>query len=244
MRQLVKRIEQFANLYPDRESLVSAGAQLSYQALAQRIHSTRDELQALGVQRLGIYATNSLDWAILDLAASSADIVVVPIPLFFSAHQVEHLINNSFVDYIFTDRDFPYVSGLNLVSKTLQGEYVRQEIKAPQALPNYCKVTYTSGSTGQPKGACLGEGTMMSIVTSLSEALIPSRLGRHLALLPFATLLENVAGIYLALWMGRSIFIEPPDHLGLSSNHSFDPHMFARQIKASRAESEIGRAHV
>lgn len=82
MRQLVKRIEQFANLYTDRESLVSAGAQLSYQTLAQRIHSTRDELQALGIRRLGIYATNSFDWAILDLAASSADIVVVPIPLF------------------------------------------------------------------------------------------------------------------------------------------------------------------
>ena len=239
MRQLVKRIEQFANLYTDRESLVSAGAQLSYQTLAQRIHSTRDELQALGIRRLGIYATNSFDWAILDLAASSADIVVVPIPLFFSAHQVEHLMNNSFVDHIFTDRDFPFASGQNLASKTLQGEYVQRNITAPRTLPDYCKVTYTSGSTGQPKGACLGEGTMMSIVTSLSEALIPSQLGRHLALLPFATLLENVAGIYLALWMGRSIFIETPDQLGLSSNHTFDPHMFAGQIKASRAESVI-----
>lgn len=239
MQQLTQRIEQFGSLYPDRESLVSAKETLSYLALAQRIRDTRSELEALNIRRLGIYASNTLDWAIVDLAASSAGIVVVPIPLFFSAQQASHLIDNSALDHIFTDKAFPFATGIAQASTTLDGEYLRRDFPLPDAQPSYCKVTYTSGSTGQPKGACLKEETMMSIVTSLSDALIPSQLGRHLALLPFATLLENIAGIYLALWMGRSIVIEDPRELGLSSNHEFDPHRFAEQVKASAAESVI-----
>jgi len=239
MRDLVARIAQIASLYPEREALVCPNRTLTYADLASAIDATKCELHELGISRLAIYANNSADWAILDLAASAAGIVVVPIPLFFSASQTEHLITNSGIQMIFADRAGPLPARTQVASQTLKGNYLRVADSAHSAGASYSKVTYTSGSTGQPKGACLRSETMMSIVTSLSDALLPSQLRRHLALLPFATLLENVAGIYLPLWMGRAVVIDDPANLGLSSNHEFDPVRFAEQVARHQIESVI-----
>lgn len=43
--------------------------------------------------------------------------------------------------------------------------------QTPPIASDFCKVTYTSGSTGMPKGVCLGQDTLMRIVESLSDAL-------------------------------------------------------------------------
>ena len=191
MRDLVARIAQIAALYPEREALVCPNRTLTYADLASAIDATKCELHELGISRLAIYANNSADWAILDLAASAAGIVVVPIPLFFSASQTEHLITNSGIQMIFADRAGPLPARTQVASQTLKGNYLRVADSVHSAWASYSKVTYTSGSTGQPKGACLRSETMMSIVTSLSDALLPSQLRRHLALLPFATLLDR-----------------------------------------------------
>ena len=239
MRQLIARLEELAHLYPERECLVCPEYNLSYSELVRRLHATRAELEQLNITRLGVYANNSPEWAIIDLAASTAGMVVVPIPLFFSSGQIRHLIDNAQLECLYADRTFPLSVGSEHCSTVLTGRYITVTKTAPGLRPHYCKVTYTSGSTGHPKGACLRDETMMSIVTSLADALLPSQLGRHLSLLPFATLLENVAGIYLSLWMGRSVVIDDPANLGLASNHQFDPKLFASKVAASGAESVI-----
>jgi len=62
------------------------------------------------------------------------------------------------------------------------------------------KITFTSGSTGEPKGVCLGVPEQLAVATSV--AAVARNLGatRHYSALPLATLLENVAGVY-ASWM-------------------------------------------
>lgn len=101
------------------------------------------------------------------------------------------------------------------------------------------KITYTSGSTGTPKGVCLAEETINSITASLSNALASSHLGRHLCLIPFATLLENIAGIYVALSMGRSVVVEEVSQFGLISNHEFNVQRFVDAVRKYQIESVI-----
>ncbi|AZN64057.1 AMP-binding protein [Acinetobacter sp. ANC 4282] len=101
------------------------------------------------------------------------------------------------------------------------------------------KITYTSGSTGTPKGVCLAEETIDSITASLSNALVSSHLGRHLCLIPFATLLENIAGIYVALSMGRSVVVEEVSQFGLISNHEFNVQYFVDAVRKYQIESVI-----
>lgn len=101
------------------------------------------------------------------------------------------------------------------------------------------KITYTSGSTGTPKGVCLAEETIDSITASLSNALASSHLSRHLCLIPFATLLENIAGIYVALSMGRSVVVEEVSQFGLISNHAFNVQRFVDAVRKYQIESVI-----
>lgn len=61
------------------------------------------------------------------------------------------------------------------------------------------KVTFTSGTTGQPKGVCLSAGGMAAVARGLGEATAALGITRHLSALPFAVLLENVAGLMVPL---------------------------------------------
>ena len=129
----------------------------------------------------------------------------------------------------------------------------------------FCKVTYTSGSTGMPKGVCLSQDTLMRIVTSLSEALSDTLSDSdiansvcsnnsylntsdlvnstthfsHLSVLPFATLLENVAGVYVSLYMGRTVVTGQVDQFGLLSNQAFEAKRLLSVVKSYEVASVI-----
>lgn len=135
----------------------------------------------------------------------------------------------------------------------------------------FCKVTYTSGSTGMPKGVCLSQDTLMRIVTSLSGALSDTLTNdsnvnddnisdnfylddvysnnsylnnstahfSHLSVLPFATLLENVAGVYVSLYMGRTVVTGQVDQFGLLSNQAFKAKRLLSVVKSYDVASVI-----
>ena len=240
MESLLKRIAEIGAQYPTRIALVETQRTISYAELPQHLRDISAELADLGIRRLAIYGDNSIDWALIDLAAMSSNIIVVPIPLFFSNAQIQHLCEASKVDAIFADRPFPTSMDTKISAKTLNGYFMKLPVslESPTATP-FQKITFTSGSTGDPKGACLSTDTLLTITSSLASALTSSELGSHLCLLPFSTLLENVAGIYLPLWMGRTVCIDSPTKLGLLSNHQFDTQIFCNQVQASGAESVI-----
>ncbi len=240
MESLLKRIAEIGAQYPTRIALVETQRTISYAALPQHLRDISAELADLGIRRLAIYGDNSIDWALIDLAAMSTNIIVVPIPLFFSNAQIQHLCEASKVDAIFADRPFPTSMDTKISAKTLNGYFMKLPVslESPTA-PPFQKITFTSGSTGDPKGACLSTDTLLTITSSLASALTSSELGSHLCLLPFSTLLENVAGIYLPLWMGRTVCIDSPTKLGLLSNHQFDTQIFCNQVEATGAESVI-----
>ena len=245
MQQLIDRIHGTAKTDRGRLAFQSTQGNVTYQQLLERLTAISDELAALDVRRLGIYADNSIDWALIDIAATASDIAVIPIPLFFSRDQIQHLCQMSNLDTIFCDRVFPLLWDIQTPSEVTNGEYRRSSTERlqskciPSERPTFNKITFTSGSTGAPKGACLSVQTLLTITESLAQALAPSELGSHLCLLPFSTLLENVAGIYLTLWMGRTVCVEAPERLGLLSNHQFNAEIFIQQVRSTGVESVI-----
>ena len=238
MQRILNQIEHVARHEPTREAAVEPGFVCDYLTLFSRIQGAVEALSELGVTRLGLRATNSLNWAVVDLAASACGIAVVPIPLFFNEAQTMHLIENSGVESVFSDSPWPlpYLKQQTVVA--LKGSFFtlhRRDLKKT----DFHKITYTSGSTGTPKGVCLHEATMLTIVESLAQSLDTTLSGRHICLLPFATLLENVAGLYLAWFMGRSVVIDDPANLGLKSNHTFDVNRFAAAVALYKPQSVI-----
>ena len=74
-------------------AIESSSASISYECLFERVNELGDWLKAQHVSSVCIYAQNSIDWVIVDLACQQSDIVFTPIPLFFSKTQFNNLID-------------------------------------------------------------------------------------------------------------------------------------------------------
>jgi long-chain acyl-CoA synthetase len=101
------------------------------------------------------------------------------------------------------------------------------------------KVTFTSGTTAQPKGVCLGSSQQWALAQQLADTLAGLNIRRHLNLLPLSVLLENIAGTYTAMLSGARNISLPLAMTGLRGAASFDPGVCLAAIAATRAESVI-----
>ena len=171
---------------------------IDYRAMQARVAAQSDELRAHGVQVLGTQLDNGIDWAVADLAALHAGVLHVPLPLFFTAAQAEHALRASGADSVLDRR----------ADGALR---LRRRTAAPGITPHdgTAKITFTSGTTGTPKGVCLSAESMLAVAQGLAEALAPCGIERHLCALPLAVLLENIAGLYAPLLAGATVVVPP-----------------------------------
>jgi len=254
MNILLDAITKWAKTTPDRVALVGYEAnqtvELTYSELLNKIELVAAELIAQNIKALALRAENSIDWAIVDLAAMAADIVVVPIPTFFSDAQVEHTLEQSGVDALvgdwqawlashpkqsFNQQDHPFsIANLPLLRRNQLGDEGTQVAY----LPETGKITFTSGSTGQPKGVCLSNDHLCLVAKSLADA-VNSAAHSHLVLLPLSTLLENITGVYVPLMLGVTSYILPGEQTGLLGSSQFEPGLFAQALATIKPESLV-----
>jgi long-subunit acyl-CoA synthetase (AMP-forming) len=101
------------------------------------------------------------------------------------------------------------------------------------------KVTFTSGTTGTPKGVCLRADALHAVTQGLLEALAPLQLRSHLCALPLAVLLENVAGLASALAHGACCTVWPLHRLGWSGSSQLDMARFDAAVRSEQPHSVI-----
>ena len=95
MNELFENLNHYAQTDPEREAIVTAQTTLSYATLQQRVELLSAELATYQVQSLALWGVNQADWIVVDLAARKAAMTVIPVPLFFTAAQVQHLLQDS-----------------------------------------------------------------------------------------------------------------------------------------------------
>jgi len=118
-------------------------------------------------------------------------------------------------------------------------ELVRLPARAVAVPADTAKITFTSGTTGAPKGVCLSQAAMAAVAEGLAQATEPLQITRHLCALPFAVLLENIAGVLAPLSRGATCIVLPLQQLGLSGSSSFDPARFDAAVRQHRPHSVI-----
>jgi len=200
-------------------------------------------LQAGSTRVLATLMDNGPAWLMADLAASDAGLVHVPMPLFFSPDQLVHALAASGTDSLLLPpalaARFPQCTAhqmqlggqdLALLHLPAQGLALR---------PGTTKITFTSGSTGAPKGACLDGAAMQSVAAGLVQAMAPLDIRRHLCALPFAVLLENIAGLMAPLSRDACCIAPPLAELGLTGSSSFDPQRFDQALRRLKPDSLI-----
>jgi len=216
---------------PDNTVLLSDGnAGLDRAALEQGVARVCAALQARRVPdaAVALLADNSPQWLMIDLATQALGITLVPLPLFFTPAQWRHVMLESGAQAIFC-ADPRHAAALGcddaLDCDGPLGLYQARQGQAPVPLEDVQKITFTSGTTSTPKGVCLSTAQQWELAEALRAGLAPLALERHLCLLPFAVLLENIAGPYTALLSGATTICPPLAETGMSGASGFDPEL-------------------
>jgi len=244
---ILSAIRKHATIMPEQPAIESAELSINYADLAEAIDSQATRLQQAGLRVVALAADNQPAWLVADLACLQAGIPVIPVPHFFAPNQISHLLHTAGVDGLLTDQAEAMAALLTQVGISFQrtdisiaGLSLIQLDNKAVALPEGCaKITFTSGSTGDPKGVCLGLTAMESVACSLAKMTGATQTDRHLALLPYATLLENIGGAYAPLLVGATILAPGMAAVGMTGAAGLDVQQFVGSLHGLRATTCI-----
>ena len=221
----------------ERPALQQGERRLNYREVLQTVARRAERMRDAGARRVAIALDNGLDWALWDLAALQSGRVCVPLPAFFSPAQQAHVLDSAGIDALIVDdsRAFRH-AGFG----PAQDQLARRAVGSPPALPaGTVKITYTSGTTGQPKGVCLDAAAQLAVADSLCLASHSCAIQRHLCVLPLATLLENIAGLYAPLMAGAAVELMPMAEIGFVGASQFDVRRFLSALHHAQPNSLI-----
>jgi long-subunit acyl-CoA synthetase (AMP-forming) len=226
--------------------LRSAGGSFAAAALRAEVRSLAQRLRDQGTAVLATALDNGAAWVVADLAASEAGIVHVPLPLFFTAAQQRHALRATGADTLLAAPGLSFAADAAAGAPrpgTIAGEALAWWRLAPGARPalpdGTSKITFTSGTTGAPKGVCLRRDAMQAVAQGLVQALAPLGIERHLCVLPLPVLLENIAGLMAPLAHGACCTVLPLAAVGVTGSSGFDAARFAAAVDAEQPHSLI-----
>ncbi|MCB1954062.1 MAG: AMP-binding protein [Rhodocyclaceae bacterium] len=239
---LLACLRRHAGRAPEAVAIEGSAESLGYATLIAEIDALAARLGAQGPRVVGLLAENGPDWALADLACLAAGLPLVPLPTFFSREQLAHVVAQAGIDCLLTDRPGA-LAGIATVTDSgpFRGALHLLHLRsAPVALPRgTAKVTFTSGTTGAPKGVCLSREAMTTVASSLASASGAHSGDRHLAVLPLSTLLENIGGLYVPLMAGARTRLLPGEAVGLLGSSSVDPVRMLSALAEAQSSSAI-----
>ncbi|MBT3536474.1 MAG: AMP-binding protein [Rhodospirillaceae bacterium] len=219
MNFLLQALSNWAMDSPNTIAFTTGGETISYRRLRRRVGGLATETAMLP-ERVGLLAPNGIDWIVADLAMWANGRTLVPLPEFFADGQLAHILSDGGIDAVLTTEErAARVQALG-ARPVIIGES-ESEMPDPSS-GDGARIIYTSGSTGNPKGVVLGPAQLQNTCGGLLAAARPNSSDRHLSVLPFSMLLENICGIYLPILVGgqahiaASILSLPPAEMAVA----------------------------
>jgi long-subunit acyl-CoA synthetase (AMP-forming) len=205
----------------DKPDAISITGDSGYLTNLQLLHeSDRLGLQLNG-QCIGLLMDNSPAWAVADLTLWLHDKTCVPLPHFFSDDQLKHTLSDAGIDTVITDQP-ARIRQLADIKDSVKVNIAGYDVylltlncKQRESVSSIAKITYTSGTTGTPKGVCLSFDSIERVIESLITVSQASSKDKTLSLLPLSTLLENIGGIYVPLIAGGHCILPSLKTLGI-----------------------------
>jgi long-chain acyl-CoA synthetase len=218
-------------------ALQTANISMSYAELGCLVEKFSKWLTEHAIHSVALYCDNSPQWVIVDLACQHADVVFTAIPLFFSKQQITHLLDTAKPQLLLSDKKMEMDGEIDEPNLLLQAYQLAVDTK-PLLPDSTSKITYTSGSTGQPKGVCLSVGNQLNVAQSLLHV-TGLHSSKHLCLLPLSTLLENIAGVYAPLLAGGCVYLAQDQQRGFQGSRLDNPPQLFACIDKAQPNSLI-----
>jgi fatty-acyl-CoA synthase len=215
---------------PDAEALVVSGTRYSWRQLAIRCDRLAAGLAAAGVgkgDRIAIYAGNDVRWYETVFAALRLGALVVPVNLRISAAAVASILDDAECSLVIADaerlatlRQIPDSAAKYRLFAFGDEPYAPisrfDDLYAAHGLATTPQVSdedaaviaYTSGTTGEPKGAVLTHGSILGFAGALSRALDWSTDTRYLHMGSLSYTAGILQGIVVLSIAGGTLILE------------------------------------
>jgi acyl-CoA synthetase (AMP-forming)/AMP-acid ligase II len=142
-QSLVEMLRDTTERVPDREAVTEVGGDsLTYREYWDRAARVAGGLAAAGVERgdrVAIRLPNGVDWALAFFGSLMAGAIVIPVNTRFAEPEIQYVLEDSQAKHVFMPGE-----------ALPDGEPLALEDLAPD---DVAAIFYTSGTTGQPKGA-------------------------------------------------------------------------------------------
>lgn len=231
---LGERLSLTASVYPHRVALVYEGRRYSYKELDELTGAFASGLRLIGARegdKVAILLPNCPEFAIAYFGAVKGGMAAVPLNTFLTAPEISYILKDCgakllVFSSIYKDR-VSALTGLSIAPSHLIAvgddvleskgfdAVIREGRKTPRGPgiaiheDDPAAVLYTSGTTGQPKGAVLTHGNLLSNAAACVEMFRVTGKDRFLLFLPMFHAFAFLVCLLLPLSLGARVIILP-----------------------------------
>ncbi|TVV74462.1 AMP-binding protein [Sphingomonas solaris] len=223
MTRLVETIRAHGGARPDAVA-IDGGIPVTWRALADTLPDMAAALATRfdPARPVGLRIDHGMGETLLDLAFLEAGVPTLALPSFFTRAQAAQALHAAGAQALLSG-PVGIVDGIpSAAVSAIHGPAVPLP-------PGTARITFTSGSTGHPKGVCLSLEHMLTVAGAVVDTLGSHHAGRHLPLLPPGILLEGVAGLLATMLAGGTYVAMPQADAGLADPFRAD---LARMLAA------------
>lgn len=219
-----QRFKQTLRGHAERQPALIAlwgdSVKVDYATLYAEVTHRQQRLRDENLKVVALALENGVEATLWDLAALFEGLTCLTLPPFFSPAQRRHCLEQSAAALVIAEQEFD--AELQAAGYASTGEFWRRTFGSPNRMPDgTAKLTFTSGTTGTPKGVCLSAESFLRVARELDQASAATHTQHHLALLPLAILLENL-GCYAALYAGATLSVPSQKTLGIQGASGVD----------------------
>lgn len=209
-------VRRAADLYGDRPAITHRGEITTFEALAQRTSGISQALVDSGLksgETAAVLARSPQDAAAAFFAALGAGAVGINLNELYRPRQIEFVLGHSGARVLLVGREvlksMPRTistSARILVLEDIEG--TGEKFNPTRAAPDApAQITYTSGSTGQPKGVLMSHANLWAGVRVVAGYLGLRSEDRIASLLPFS-FVYGFNQLTTALYVGATLVVE------------------------------------
>ncbi len=242
--------------FPDREALVVChqNARFTWSELDAEVTRTARGLAGLGLgpgDRAGIWASNCVEWVLLQYAAARAGIILVNVNPAYRSHELRFVLQRSHIRALFLRAADPRANYREILSETRNGDRLplehvvwlgedswrsmieqgrdyQEDAAKPDDVAN---IQYTSGTTGAPKGVMLSHRNLLNNGMAIGIALRCTEEDRICAPVPLYHCFGSVIGSMVSVVNGAALILP---------SAQFDPLATLQAVHRERATTLYG----
>jgi fatty-acyl-CoA synthase len=255
-KTISQALRDTATKFPDHEALIvrHQNTRLTWGELDGEVTRTARGLAGLGLrpgERAGIWASNCVEWVLLQYAAARAGVVLVNVNPAYRSHELRYVLKKSKIRALFLHEKDARASYRDILSESRNGDAlplehviwlgtqsweamiaggadIADEAAGPHDAAN---IQYTSGTMGSPKGVMLTHHNLLNNGMGMALGLKATEHDRICAPVPLYHCFGSVIGSMVSVTSGAALILP---------SAQFDAHATLEAVHAERATALYG----